>query len=405
MTGRTWRMIIIIVIALIAGGIIGMSLVGRPQVWQPPVAPETPPPATSDARPLGLTLHGQVQAARVQQIVAPTAAKVVALAAPEGQPLAEGQPILHLDDPGLRERLAAARANLEKLRALQEKARDPLTQQRLEAAQARVDEGQVRLTKAREALQEFAAKNAGAASLLDTYVAVEERANEVKGQYERVQTRFNQLQDKVAKTGKPTADFLAAQREFERLTQQHREAQSQFEQAREARSRSRHEITQLSLLRRRVASSENILADLRRLQQQALQTPEAKMFAEGEQRVQQAKAALAKLEQQQGGLAIKAPVSGTLSAIKVRPGQQVKAGQVLAVIQEAGGARLVFQAGQDARERLAVGQRAKFSADNGEWVTAAVSQIVPLETSVRVYLVPVGKGSVPAPGTALTATL
>lgn len=405
MTGRTWRIIIIIVIALIAGGIIGMSLVGRPEVWQPPVAPKTPPPATSDARPLGLTLHGQVQAARVQQILAPTAAKVTALVAPEGQPLAEGQPILQLDDPALRGRVAAARANLAKLQALQEKARDPLTQQRLQAAQARVDEAQVRLTQAREALQEFAAKNAGAAAVLDTYVAAQERADEVKGQYERAQTRFNQLQDKVAQTGKPTAEFLAAQQEFERLTQQHREAQSQFEQAREARSRSRHELTQLSLLRQRVASGEKIVADLRRLQQRALQTPEAKMLAQGEQRVQQAKAALAKLEQQQGKLAIEAPVSGTLSAIKVRPGQQVKAGQVLAVMQETGGARLVFRAGQGDHKRLAVGQRAKFSADNNAWVTAAVSQIVPEETSVRVYLVPVGEGAVPAPGTALTATL
>jgi hypothetical protein len=105
------------------------------------------------------------------------------------------------------------------------------------------------------------------------------------------------------------------------------------------------------------------------------------------------------------GCAVKAPGPAQLVGLQAKPGMTVTGGQVLATLEAAGGPRLAFAVDRDKLAGLKVGQQAEIKPTVGSGFLAAISQLMPEDGRALVYLEPLGKVSLPAPGTALVATL
>lgn len=414
MNSRFGRIAIAAASVAVLGVLLGLVLTGR--LAPRPVAPTATAPATTASppaqpqrthalKPAGLTLRGQVQAAKTHGIVAPSAGTVVALSAPEGQPVVQGQLVMQLDVPALRQQLAAAQKQLTDLKALRAKSLDPDLRDKLQTLEREAQESVIRQKKMQEELATFEREHPDAATILTTHQAVEAEAASAALAYERAMREFNHVQEAATRTGKPPANFSEVSSRFQAAQQRNRDAQARLEQVRQARSRLRDDIVKLNILRQRVTSGKHIIVVTRAALDKFRKNPAVAMVAQGEQQVKQATDRIESLQKQIGKLALKAPVSGMLREIKARPGQAVKAGQTLAVVGDTGGARLVFDVGSKDATRVEVGMKAQVILPDQKRFEAAVGQIVPEKAVTRIFLVPVKQTDLPVPGTALTAEL
>jgi multidrug resistance efflux pump len=139
-------------------------------------------------------------------------------------------------------------------------------------------------------------------------------------------------------------------------------------------------------------------------------SPAAVAAARANELVAAAEARVAVADWALAACAVTAQGPGRLAELRVRPGMKVRPGQSLALVEETGAPRMVFEAPAALRARLAVGQRALVAVADAEGTgekgfAAAITQIVAAGESAIVYLQPLGSVSVPAAGTALTARL
>jgi len=355
-----------------------------------------------------IVLQGAVQAARCHDILAPAGGQIVALFAAEGQPVAESQLLFVLDDPSLRQSLAAAQAEVARLKKLQDKASDPRLWQEIRSAQAAALEAKRRLQQAKQELRQFQQEHPEVETIQQTYAQAEKEAVEARAAFEPLRLAFEKAQREIAKKGHVPSGFEALQQKYLRALQRQQEAQTRLVLARQERARIRADILRLELLRRRIASGEKFAAEMEARWNRLQKRPEARMMAEGLKRLKEAEEALARLEKQRAALTIKAPVAGTLAELYVRPGQNVPEGQLLARIQETGGARFIFRASPQLAQKLSVGQRAQISVPRHQSIApfrGTISQIAPDKDVVWIYIVPLDKIPSLPPGTALTARL
>jgi len=410
------NIVVALAAVLLIGVLVGLYLTGHLVPRQPAgaVPPEhvakpagklTGKPTVTPEEPLGLSLQGRVEAARDHQATAPGEATVMALAAPEGQPVVQGQLLLQLDAPTRRGALDAARKELERVKGLAEKASDPPLRDRLQGAETYAQQCAQKQQRMQAELDAFQQTRPELATVLETFQAARAEAESASLAFQNVSQEFNRVQGAAAHTGKPSAGFNDVSARYQAAYRRNAEAQARLEQARAARQQRHAEIAQLDLLRRRVTSGRETLKQARAALEKLRQTPAVAMMTQGRQRVQQATARVTALEAEIGKLAVKAPVAGMLHELTVRPGQRVQAGAVLAVVSEAGGSRLVCDAPARDAARLAVGMKAQVSLAGGRPFDATVSQLVPEQTATRVYLVPRKPLKLPAPGTMLIATL
>ncbi|MBU0607896.1 MAG: HlyD family secretion protein, partial [Armatimonadetes bacterium] len=354
------NIVVALAAVLLIGVLVGLYLTGhlgpRPPVGAVPpghVAQPAGKPTATPAKPLGLSLQGRVEAARDHQVTAPREATVLALAAPEGQPVVQGQLLIQLDVPALRGELAAARKELDQVKSLVEKANDPTLRARLQAAEANAQHTAQKQEQMQAELDAFTAQHPEVPSLLATLQVAQAEATSASLAFQRVSEEFRRAQEAATRTGKPSANFNEIAGRYAEAQRRNSEAQARFDQARAARQQRRAEIVQFDLLRRRVTSGRETLKQAQAALKKLRQTPAVAMIAQGRQRVQQATARVTALEAEVEKLAVKAPVAGMLRELKARPGQKVPAGAVLAVVSEAGGSRLVCEARAQDTARLA----------------------------------------------------
>ncbi len=409
MSRRHWIAIIAVAIIVVAGALTALHLV-RPRPGGPAVAP--PLPATARPRvhqpptePVGLTLHGRVEAAQDHEVTAPREASVLALATSEGQPVAQGQLLVQLDAPALRRQLDEAQRRLAHLRALLEKANDPALRDRLEAAESFAQATAAKQEQMQAELDAFAGQNAEAATVLDTYERARAEADQADVARDRARRALDNAQKIAVSTGKPPANLNTLAAEHDAALRRCQETQARLEQARAARQRLRQQVDRLNLLRRRVGDGKTTLRQSQESLRKLRQDPAVAMIAQGRQRVQQAEAQVTRLQGEIARLGLKAPIGGLLRELRARPGRAVRAGEVLAIVAESGGPRLVCDATAAEAAKLVVGMKSRVTLADRSTFDATVSQLVPGKDATRVYLVPRARRALPAVGTTLAAAL
>lgn len=411
MSKRLWQIVVAAAVVLVLGVLAGLYVSGRLPGRQPVVTPPVQPvPGRTTTRqprprPAGLSLRGQVEAAQTREVTSPRDGRVVALGCSERQPVAQGQLLMQVDVPALRQQLADAKKRLAHLQALAEKADDPELRDRLNAAEARAREAVARQQRMQAELNEFESQHPEVAAVLNTYQAAEAEAASADMAYRNAQHALAEAQKQVAATGKRAAQYDQVMSRYQAAYARQRAAQNSLEQARGARWRLQSDVVKLNVLRQRVASGKNLIPQAQAALEKLRRRPEVAMIARGKQQVEEAAAQVSRLEAEVAKLALTAPASGLLREIRARPGQQVRAGQCLAVISESGGARLVFQASLRDGQRLAVGMKATVSLPDGSTFVGTLSQLAPEKTLVRVYVVPLKHRELPPPGTPLTVKL
>jgi HlyD family secretion protein len=111
----------------------------------------------------------------------------------------------------------------------------------------------------------------------------------------------------------------------------------------------------------------------------ALAGPTAEMRAIADAQVKAAAAALAVLERRLGKTILRAPADGVVSVIVAEVGENIRAGQPVLVIEEAGKRWLSFNAREDLLQGLAVGATAEVARPGKREPTrAVVTELVPL---------------------------
>ena len=403
MPSRRLRVAILIAAVAVIAGIIGLSLLGRPTIWLNPVENAGPRPPRQHA--LGLSLQGQVQAATRHEITAPAAGKVAGLLASSGQPVVAAQELLQLDAPALRQQLVAAQQRVTDLEALAEKAKDPSVQARLDKVEQLARNAAEITAQRRKELEDYKTQHADAVTLLDTLRQARAEVKTTQKALREAEQQLSAAQERSNRSGKADPALAALQARQQQELSDSKAAEARLADALAQALRLRPQLERLDVLRQGVDSADKLdhsmKAQLERLHRQ----PEFVMLAQGAQRVQEAKNGVTQLEQQVAALSVRAPQAGLLQELRVRPGQPVKAGDTVAVIEETGDARLVFTASATDLSRLAVGWRVKVRPIGGKPFTGTISQLVPGKTTGQVVVQPQQPESVPPPGTALQARL
>jgi len=406
-----WQVVVAAAVILVVGVLAGLYVSGRLPGRQPVVAPpvQTVPGRTTTRqprpRPAGLSLRGQVEAAQTREVTSPRDGRVVALGCSERQPVAQGQLLMQVDVPALRQRLADAKKRLAHLQALAEKADDPELRDRLNAAEARAREAVARQQRMQAELNEFESQHPEVAAVLNTYEAAQAQAASADLAYQNAQRALSAAQEQAMATRKRAANYDQVMSQYQAAYARQRAAQSSLEQARTALWRLQSDVVKLNVLRQRVSSGKASVPQAQAALEKLRRRPEVAMIAKGKQQVEEAAGQVAALEAEVAKLALTAPASGLLRELRARPGQRVRAGQCVAIVSESGGARLVFQASLKDGQRLAVGMRATVSLPDRSTIRGTVGQLVPEKTLVRVYVVPLKHRDLPAPGTLLTVKL
>ena len=411
MSKRLWQIVVAAAVVLVLGILVGLYATGRlpgrqAAVTQPiPPTPERTTTRQPRPRAAGLSLRGRVEAAQTREVTSPRDGRVVALGCSEGQPVAQGQLLMQVDVPTLRRQLADAKQRLAHLQALREKADDPELRSDLQTAEANAKAAVAKQQQMQAELREFESRHPEVAAVLNTYQAAQAEAASAEMAYQNAQRVLDEAQKQVAITGKRSAQYDQVTSRYQAAYARHRAAQNGLERARAARWRLQSDVVKLNILRQRVASGKNLVPQAQAALERLRRRPEVAMIAKGKQQVEEAAAQVSRLEAEVAKLALTAPTSGLLRELRARPGQQVRAGQCVAVVSESGGARLVFQAGLKDGQRLAVGMKATVGLPDGSTFGGTLSQLAPEKTLVRVYVVPLQHRELPAPGTPLTVKL
>jgi multidrug efflux pump subunit AcrA (membrane-fusion protein) len=402
---RTWLLVVAVVLAA-----LGLYLTRRGPVVAPPGSPVTVPPVIGQPRVAGeLVLHGRVEAAQRRSLPSPVAGRVAALLTTEGAPVLEGQDLLQLVNSQVDQRLKAARTAAAATRNQPVKPAASFDPKVLAERETMLTGALGAAETADQDLARYRRLHGDAASALKSRRAAEADAARTLTAYTSARRRFEKLQRRYAPPA-PLSDAarreLAAARE---LQEQARElnglAETRVAQCRKVADQYPNEIIRLETMERvaRDASSRRDLLsrqvrELRVKRDQAGLAVRSRNVSRAQQALDQAEAAKAKCQ-------IKAPVSGRLVKVLVRPGETVTAGQTLGEIALQGGARLVATAAKTDLPRLQVGQDVSLEPANGAAFAGRISQLDPAAQPPRVYLQPLGNIALPAPGTSLVVRL
>jgi multidrug resistance efflux pump len=353
-----------------------------------------------------LVLHGVVAAASQETIKSPVDGVVTVLAASQGNPVAEGQLLLQIKNAPLEARAREAEAALARTRAAVTRTKSDPDRKRLAEAQRLLGEVRDRAERAELELRRYRQENPQAVNALAWKQRAEENARRARAGYLAAKATFDKAQA-AAKSGTQTnpAQSFTLRRQMETAKQTEDHYGTEVQSARKAADQSPNEIIRLQTMERTVADSHKRLpamaAAVRSLaarEDRLLKATRQGKIAEAEARARSAQAAVARCQ-------VTAPRAGALTALGVRPGQRVKAGQALGVIKLQGGSRLVFRASLEDLKTIQVGQDASVAAGTGPSFPARVSQVNRLAREGQVYVQPVGDVRLPSPETALVARL
>lgn len=402
---RPWLLAAAVVLAA-----LGLYLTPRGRVVTPPGPPITGQPVVGQPRVAGeLVLHGRVEAAQRRPVASPVAGRVAALLTTEGSPVLEGQDLLQLVNSQIDQRLKTARTAVATTRNQPVKPAASFDPKDLAAREAMLTEALGVAEKTDKDLARYRHVHGDAASALKRRRAAEADAERTLAAYTAARRRFEQLQRRYAPPA-PLSDTarqeLAAARQLEAQTRDlNGLAATRVAQCRKVADQYPNEIIRLETMERaaRDASSRRDLLsrqvrELRVKRDQAGLAVRSQKVSRAQQALDQAEAAKAKCQ-------IKAPVSGRLVKVLVRPGETVTAGQTLGEIALQGGARLVATVAKTDLPRLQVGQDVTLEPASGVTFAGRISQLDPAAQPPRVYLQPLGNSALPAPGTSLVVRL
>ena len=350
-------------------------------------------------------LQGSVRAAERLELKAPAAGKIVALGVGEGLTVTTDQLIAQVDSAEARQQLRAARQNLQQVQAGVRKSRAGRVREELNLAAMHLQSAAAQRKQAEQALADFQAQKPETAPAQQASEQAERVAVLAAKEYAAASAAVDAAQKKVSSTGKADPEIERLQNTFRQRRAQNLEAQARLNDTRRNRERLRVAFEQLARLQRNADSARRLEQEFTSALSRLQQSPEAKAALDGDKLVQAAQAGVQAAEYKQAECTIKAPETGRLSELRVRPGSRVQAGQTVAILERQGGARMVFEVPAPQAKSLAVGQKAQVSPEGWKPFAAAISQIVPGPQQARVYLQPLGKTPLPAPGTALAARL
>jgi multidrug resistance efflux pump len=400
------RTILIILAIVMFGTLVFLAMSGKPILWQQ--NPQSNP--TKPSHPTAELLKGLVQGPARHELKAAVSGTVLAVGASETMPVVTGQLIAQIDSPQVRESLREARSRLQQVQAQTSAARNEAIQQKLETAEADVQAAQTNAAQAATQLEKFSSHNTTAVAAVARAEEAEAALKQAVRARQEANATLQALQARMSKSGQRDPSLEHVQSETSRTTEALVQTQKSFTSARQTRVRLREQIAELVRLQQGLEMRKRSVASANNKLQQLKQTPAAVAAERGDELIAGAQAEVAKAQRVVASRAVKSETPGRLAELRVRPGMKVQAGQAVALVEDTGGPRLVFEAPAAQMAALVVGQRALVAvADekngNGQGFAAAITQVVAAGERALVYLQPLGKVSLPPVGTALTARL
>ncbi len=399
---------LLLVVALLAfGSMLGGGLAGLLSRVRPGKPPDATPPAVGEPRSgRELVLHGNVSAIGTEEVKAPSSGTVGALLTTEDQPVTEGQALIQLKCPDLVKELQAARKRLEQAKAKTAQARNDPEIKRLQKVEQALVKTLESLETAELRLRSYRQQHSAAAEALKFRERAEENARRAQRLYLAAKAAFEKARANTRPIGGADPPALVRARlQMEDAKKVLDLSQSQLADARAATDRYPSEVLQLQTLQREAQAVAKRRSELAQVRKRLAARREAQQKAIREARQQEAEAAVHTAEEAVERSQVKAPRSGRLVSLKVRPGDTVRAGQVLAEIEASGGSRLVFRGSAADANRVQVGQDATVEPVGGASFAARVSQVERLGSRIKVFLQPLGETVLPAPGTPLVARI
>lgn len=398
--GRLW---FILTLAVVAAAGIGWLLATRRTA--PSATPPAPTPVTGSPRSSReLVLHGRVEAAKRLTVSAPAEGTVVALLHTVGNPVGEGQPLLQINSPALQSRLRAAREKLDRARQHQTVAQQTTTSGDLATLEQALRDAAIKSEQTHKALENFSRAHGDAQSALDRYAEAKANATSVSAAYQRASAAYAKVRQTAPGAGgdqQAASQAARVVRNYRALLSQNNLAQNQLAEARKILDGFPNEAEQLRTLRRIAADADRRKQELGPRVEQARARQDKLTQARQGADVKPAQAAVTTAEAAAAACQVKAPRSGLLSELAVKPGAKVVAGQKLAVIELAGGARLVLQAQPSDLPQLSVGQNLTLETVGGTPRPARVTQLDAQGPTVRVYVTVLDTQPLPGPEAAL----
>lgn len=399
---------LMLVIALLAvGSMLGGGLAGLPALVRPDRSGDSTLPIVGKPR-FGreLVLHGNVSAAATEEVKAPTNGTVGALLTTEGQPVAEGQVLVQLECPDLMKELQAARKRLDQAKSKAAQTRDDPELKQLQQTESALKQTLAALEAAELELRSYRQQHSAAAEALKFRELAEENARRAQRLHLAAKEAFSKAQANAKPTGgADPPELVRARRQMEDTQKALDLTQSQLADARASTGQYADEVLRLQTLQREAEAIGRRRSELDSVRKRLAAKQDAQRRAQSQSRTQQAESALQAAERAVAQCQIKAPRAGRLVFLKARPGDEVKAGQVLAKIEVSGGARLVFRGSASDADIVQVGQDATIEPVGGTGFAARVSQVERLDSGVKVFAQPTGDVGLPAPGTALVARI
>ena len=400
------RIILIIVAIAVLATLVLLATSGRPLLWEPrsPAQPDKNAPT----HPTEELLKGLVQGPQLRELKASVGGTVLALGASETGTVTPGQLIAQIDSPTARENLRAARARLTQVQAQASSTSTEAARTKLRTAEAAVQAARNSVAQAEKQVAEFSEHNRTAVSAVARAAETEAALKRAVAGSRKAMEAEQAAQAKLKPTGQPDPSIAAAQKDTLRTNDALIQAQKDFTSERQTRERLRKEIAEFVRLQRGVEMRKHSVLVAEKKLQALQQTPAAAAALRRDRALAAAKADVAEAERLVAACGVKSEWPGRLAQLRVRPGMKVAVGQTVALVQETGEPRLVFEAPAALIAGLAMGQRAQVAvaeAKQGRGFAAAITQVVAGGERALVYLQPLGKVSLPPAGTALTATL
>ena len=396
------RRVFVLILCILAVLVVLVRVIGRTP--RPPAQPPTPRTFGAANHPDEIVLHGQVQASSSLVLTSPADGVVGAVAGQEGSVVETGEFIARIVAPELQKQLSEAQAALEA-------ARRPLPDnepdvQRSEAqVRKALDEALYALEQVQNEFELFKLKNGDAVNALKFL-------RQERSQAEKAQRAFNEARDAFSRqqanvSSPPTAEE-EARLSLLRDIRDTRDEELKIINAR--REETRRIADQFSDSIRKVRDFEQRLARAEQRVTRARAEKDSLLTAVGEQRlarreaaVQQASARVEKAGAAIEALTISAPRAGRLASLKVRPGQNVTAGQPEEVLQSAGEVALVAQAGNEVADTVRAAKDAVLHTPQGETLVARIAGVQQTENGLTVQFEPHDGETIFPPGTAFAA--
>lgn len=389
------------VVAVLSGAAAWL-LKGRLSTRPATTAGSTAPPVKRGT-PLNLT--GQVQAAEKVTLLAPVAGKVVALGASQGLTVAGDQLLLQLDSAEARAALKAAQAKLKRVQAQIASSQGPKLLERIKQAEIQLQSAETNRRQVQTDLESLQREKPDAVQA-ETELEATQRAAALKTRaYQEAYQAWDAAQKRANTTGQSGAELDRRTEALKHARAENASAQVAFNDAKQTQLRLRTQIAKLERQKHTLARARTTAEHYRFVLNDMRQNPAAKAALHGDDLLQAAQGEVAAAEKKLAACAVTAPEAGRLLELLVRPGAVVKTGQALAVVEKLSGARLVCVVTPQQAQGVVVGQRGQVTPEGGQPFAVAVSQLVPRVQGGLVYLQPLGKVTLPTPGTALAVKL